>query len=247
MNGKGYKSPQVAAAIAAVLAISASWSPGTYAKSRPSDAIIGTGYTDAIIGTGYTDAIIGTGYTDAIIGTGYTDAIIGTGYTDAIIGTGYTDAIIGTGYTDAIIGTGYTDKSQILLAGTIDAFDVKKNTVEVLGRTFALPTSSVVIEQLLAGRQLQVSVVGTLGADGTTKNTSLQVATTEYVAGVSQVIVSGRIKRTDSDIATFYIGKVAVDYSAIIMSQHPAEGDVVSVLGTQPQRGGVILATGISR
>ena len=66
-----------------------------------------------------------------------------------------------------------------------------------------------------------------------------------YVAGASQVVATGVVRAIDARTARMWIGKTAVDYSAILsvspeFSVHL--GDVVQVLGTKPGSASLILA-----
>ena len=214
------------------------------------DAIIGTG-ADAIIGTG-ADAIIGTGKgkhsRNAIIGTG-ADAIIGTG-ADAIIGTG-ADAIIGTG-ADAIIGTGKgkhsrnaiigTGKDLVLIMGAVDRVDTATNTISVLGRNLKMPSVARVEESLAGGHQLMVAVSGRISDSGTVEQMKLRFMPTDYVAGSSKVVVSGRVSDLDANVGTMKVNGITVDISSAIAAKAPTAGSLVLLVGTQPVRQGVVLA-----
>ncbi len=201
------------------------------------DAIIGTG-ADAIIGTG-ANAIIGTG-ADAIIGTG-ANAIIGTG-ADAIIGTG-ADAIIGTGKSkhsrNAIIGTG---KDMVLVMGAVDGVDTATNTISVLGRSLKMPSVAKVEESLAAGHQLMVAVSGHISDSGTVEQMKLRFMPTDYVAGSSKVVVSGRVSDLDAKVGTMKVGGITVDISSAVAARPPTAGSLVLIVGTQPVRQGIVLA-----
>ena len=278
MNGKGFKTSNLAVAIATTLAVSGAVAPANVSAKASTDAIIGTGKDaiigtgkdaiigtgkDAIIGTGK-DAIIGTGK-DAIIGTGK-DAIIGTGK-DAIIGTGKDaiivtgkDAIIGTGRSksvssdaiigtgkDAIIGTGKdaiigTGKSVVLIMGAIDSVDTATNTISVLGRNLKLPSVAKVQEALAAGRQVMVAVSGRMSTSGTVEQMKLRFIPTDYVAGSSKIVVSGRVSDINASVGTMKVGGVMVDISAAVAAKAPTAGSLVLLVGTQPVRQGLVLA-----
>jgi hypothetical protein len=125
--------------------------------------------------------------------------------------------------------------------------DAKSGTIQVLGRTYQLPTSSktfALIEQASSGgRLVQVAVVAKLGNDGAMKEASLKILPDEYVAGVSEVITSGRIKSVDSATGKAVVGGSLVDFVSLL-STHPVtltKGDVAILRGTQPTLGGVVL------
>ena len=226
MNMKGNRSSQLAYAIAAAVALSASMTPRVAAAKASSDAIIGTG-VDAIIGTGRNAK-----RSDAIIGTG-ADAIIGTGV-DAIIGTGRAKAS-----SDAIIGTG---RPVALVIGPVDSVNAGESTIEVLGRSFFAPNASRLDTAIKSGQQVSVAVFGILSAEGVIEKATLRVLAADYVAGSSKVVASGLISRIDVSTAKVFIGKTVVDMS-IVTTNNPLEvGSALRILGTQPVRGGVILA-----
>jgi hypothetical protein len=252
MNGKGFKSSNLAVAIATSLAVSGAVTPTLVHAKAVRDAIIGTG-ADAIIGTGRSkatsssDAIIGTGKgpkhaNNAIIGTG-TGAIIGTG-ADAIIGTG-ADAIIGTGRSkatsssDAIIGTG---KRVVVLMGPVDSVDAAASTVSVLNRTLKMRSTQSIQDALAAGQQLSVAVTGHLTASGKVEQLKLSVLSASYVAGASKVVISGRVDRLDSALGRIQIGNVSVDVTSVVAAKPLAIGSTVLLVGTQPVRQGIVLA-----
>ena len=260
MIGKGFKSSQLALAIATVLSVGAVVAPSPSSAKTSAEAIIGTGRgakANAIIGTG-ADAIIGTG-ADAIIGTGAyksasTNAIIGTGRgakANAIIGTG-ADAIIGTG-ADAIIGTGIekasspsaiigTGKPAVLLLGPVDSVDVSANTIEVLGRTLRMPHAERVATAIASGRQLYVAVTARMSASGKFDSAVLRFLPGDYVAGSSKVILAGRASSIETGTATLMLGKTRVDYSAATLNKPISQDAIIFVVGTQPGRGGIVLA-----
>ena len=183
---------------------------------------------------------------DAIIGTG-ADAIIGTGKgkhsANAIIGTG-ANAIIGTGAqksinSDAIIGTG---KTLVLIVGVVDSVDTAANTINVLGRSLKLPSVARVQEAIAAGHQVMVAVTGRMGPTGTVEQMKLRFMPTEYVAGSSKVVVSGRVSEVNSSIGTMKVGGLMIDISSAVAAKAPTAGSLVLLVGTQPVRQGVVLA-----
>ena len=214
MNGKGFKTSNLAVAIATTLAVSGAVTPAqVYAKTA----------TAAIIGTG----------ANAIIGTG-ADAIIGTGRSKRVS----SNAIIGTG-ANAIIGTG---KAPVLIMGAIDRVDTATNTISVLGRSFKMPSVVKVEESLAAGHQLMVAVSGRISDSGTVEQMKLRFMPTDYVAGSSKVVVSGRVSDLDASVGTMKVGAVTVDISSAVAARTPTAGSLVLLVGTQPVRQGVVLA-----
>ena len=184
-----------------------------------------------------TDAIGGTGRTDAIGGTGRTEAIGGTGRTEAIGGTGRTEAIGGTGRTEAIGGTGRTG-STILLAGQVEAVDLRASTVTVLGQSVRTAAAG----KISLGDN--IAMVGRLDAAGNLVVAQVRPVADAYVAGASRVTITGKITGVDAARAVLTIGRQQVDFSALLASGtlDLAAGSVVTMSGIQPVSGGIILA-----
>ena len=153
------------------------------------------------------------------------------------------DAIIGTG-KNAIIGTG---KAKVVLRQVpVDKFDATTRTVEVLGRALSLTESNAVTKALLNGDEIGIVALGKMRLDGRLSNVSLRIAPLGYVPGVSTVAVAGRVSSTKTNVGRFNVGKIEVDCAALQLTRSPRDGELVLVTGTQPQRGGAILATGVS-
>ena len=211
-----------------------------------------------------TNAIIGTGkaaYSNAIIGTGKepsTNAIIGTGkaaYSNAIIGTGKepsTNAIIGTGkaaYSNAIIGTGKEVEHLVALVGPIETADPELGTFKVHSRRLQLPaggsTINLIASELDSGNALTAAVFARLGRHGELVNPVVLLSRDHYVAGRSEVVVSGQVTAVDSANGQAKLGAVTFDFTNLL-SDHEVEiqvGSVVRVRGTLPQPAQPILAT----
>ena len=254
------KNPSIRLAVAALLPATALLFGSSSAlatglishKGSLTDAIGGTGRTEAIGGTGRTEAIGGTGRTeaiggtgrktaiDAIGGTGRTAAIGGTGRTEAIGGTGRKttiDAIGGTGRTEAIGGTGRTE-STILLAGQVEAVDLRASTVTVLGQSVRTAAAG----KISLGDN--IAMVGRLDAAGNLVVAQVRPVADAYVAGASRVTITGKITGVDAARAVLTIGRQQVDFSALLASGtlDLAAGSVVTMSGIQPVSGGIILA-----
>ena len=188
-------------------------------------------------------AIGGTGV-NAIGGTGV-NAIGGTGRLKgrAIGGTG-TDAIGGTG-VNAIGGTG---RRHVMLLGPVEAIDQSQGTITVLGRKLRLPTAEESAEDILAayasGTPIQVAVLGTMSKSGKVANLRLQALPTPYVAGVSEVVLTGSVQAVDTATGRAVVANQAIDISALLDTGAGTMrvGNVVTVRGTMPQVGQAIAA-----
>ncbi len=242
MASKGRAVYKLSVAVASVLTATASLAP-TESMAGSSQGVKSRPSASAIIGTG-SDAIIGTG-ADAIIGTG-SDAIIGTG-ADAIIGTG-SDAIIGTG-ADALIRP--TTYKSVAAMGPIDSIDLRKGTVSVMGRTLSLGKGNASLlsfnEALSAGKTVQVRIVASIGKDGSLTQARLDKIPGEYVAGVSDVVVSGKVTKVSANVGKITVGGVSVDYTPLLAKQAVTVrvGDLVSVVGTRMTVPGEVSAKSI--
>jgi hypothetical protein len=173
-----------------------------------------------------------------------------TASTDAIIGTGrskHANAIIGTG-ADAIIGTG--SQKLVVARGPIENLDMKTGTATVMGRTFEFPQNdkgSAAVQQILASGT-QVIVYGKLAADGSLKSPRIAFDGTQYVAGVSEVVASGRVTKVDATVGKVTVGRVVIDYTALIASQDISlkHGDLVLVVGTRPAQDSAVQAKSVA-
>ena len=261
------KNPSIRLAVAALLPATALLFGSSSAlatglishKGSLTDAIGGTGRTEAIGGTGRTEAIGGTGRTAAIGGTGRTEAIGGTGRTeaiggtgrkttiDAIGGTGRAEAIGGTGRTEAIGGTGRTEaiggtgraEAAILLAGQLETVDVRKSTLTILGQSLRTTRARTVA----VGEN--VAVFGRVNAAGEVVVTDVRPFADGYVPGASRVTITGKVTAIDTHRGVMTIGRQPVDFTALLAGSTPelAVGKVVTISGTQPVPGGIILAS----
>jgi len=209
--------------------------------------ISGVGLAGSILGS---DAIGGTGArkaSRAIGGTGST-AIGGTGVA-AIGGTGST-AIGGTG-ADAIGGTGRNKVSgaALVLKGPVEKVDSEAGTIVVLGRQLSVPVASKLMERIGtamdAGNTVEIAISGQFDASGRLQRASAMVTEDQYIAGVSKVVVSGRISSFNSTTATAVVNGIVVGFSSALVGPVPnlSVGDVATFVGTLPQAGQQMLAS----
>jgi hypothetical protein len=70
----------------------------------------------------------------------------------------------------------------------------------------------------------------------------LRFMPTDYVAGSSKVIVSGRVSDLNASVGTMKVGGITVDISSAVVARTPTTGSLVFLVGTQPVRQGVVLA-----
>ncbi len=128
------------------------------------------------------------------------------------------------------------------MLGAIDSFDSARNTITVLGRTLRMPSVTRVEEAHAAGQQLIVAVSGRISASGAIEQMKLRFMPTEYVAGSSKVVVSGRVSGVNANVGTMTVGGVTVDLTSAVAAKAPTVGSLVILVGTQPVRQGVVIA-----
>jgi hypothetical protein len=132
------------------------------------------------------------------------------------------------------------------LHGPIDALDADARSAVILGQTVLVDEATLftgVAEDALQAGQL-CTATGYPGANGVLLATLLDCAD-GYAAGVTRVEAEGLISDLDLGAGRFRIGalEVQIGNAAIDSAQGAlADGALAEVLGTQPQRGGVLLA-----
>ncbi len=133
------------------------------------------------------------------------------------------------------------EEPTLLVIGPIESIDVKHGVAVVLGQTVLARG----VETLSVG--LTASVVGTMGADGAISATLIKTQGL-YVAGATNVLLSGKVQKADSSIGVATVGGLRVDLTGLMSSNFtlPGIGARVQVSGTQPNQHGVVLAQGIS-
>ena len=157
---------------------------------------------------------------------------------------GTTGSITEVSKPDAIIGTG---KNAALHIGPVDSVDVAKGTIDSLGKTYAVGAAAATqfASAIQSGSQVSIVVTGQLDTSGTVSNASLNVSSESYVAGASEVTVSGRVTALNATVGNLQVGKTTVNFGNLVFERAPRVGDVVVIVGTQPNRGGLVLATRI--
>ena len=229
------KSARVTSTLGASL-VAVFFSPAVLAGSQESgtNAISGSG-VDAISGSGV-DAISGSGI-HAISGSGV-DAISGSGI-HAISGSGV-DAISGSG-VDAISGSGVdaiSGSGTEMLSGPVQSINRENGTFVSVGQTVMHAGSD--LAALRVGDF--VTVRGSLAGAGLINASEVLVSTEQYVAGSTQVSVTGIPSSIDYRFGTAKIGELTVDYTPSLGgSRFDGIGAAITVIGTQPALGGAML------
>ena len=223
----------------------------TNAITGGSAAAITGGSVDAITG-GSVNAITGgsilaiTGGSAAAITGGSVDAITG-GSVNAITGgsilaiTGGSAAAITGGSVDAITGgsvDGVVDVS-LILAGPIESIDMERGFFVSVGQSVLASQDS--LGSLQVGDF--VSVNGTIAGAGLIYSDQVTVSRDMYVPGATEVYVTGIPSSVDRAMGTAMIGALTVDYTPSLGNAgFTGIGDAISVSGTQPMPGGVMLS-----
>jgi hypothetical protein len=121
----------------------------------------------------------------------------------------------------------------------------------VFGRQLSVSRSSGLIEKvanaMAAGSTVEVAVYSRLDASGSLSGAKIAIVEEQYVSGVTNVVVSGKVSAVNPDVATAVVNGVVVDYSTVFAGGIPSlsAGDVVTFTGTLPQTGQQILASGL--
>jgi hypothetical protein len=133
------------------------------------------------------------------------------------------------------------DQPALVVVGPVEAYDAKHLTARILGQTVLFQHSI----DLAVGDS--ASVVGVFNASGvivatTIKNEGL------YVPGSSAIFLSGRVQKVNASVGNVTVNGVTVDYTALMANNQvaPSVGAQVTIGGTQPALGGIVLASGVN-
>jgi len=140
--------------------------------------------------------------------------------------------IVGLGYVAAVDAA-----DDIVAVGPLEV--AEPSSVTVLGRVYRVSDTT----GLVAGDR--VAVHGSLQPDGSVTEAWAE-SIGSYAAGADTVFETGVVTEVNEPFGRMSIGDSKVDYTAALSepgSTAPAVGTLVSVSGTQPEFGGVILGT----
>ncbi len=135
-----------------------------------------------------------------------------------------------------------------MLLGPVESIDQARGTISMLGRTLQLPAGEAswrILNSFASGTSLQIAVFGNLSTAGKISDLRIQMLPTQYVAGVSEVVLTGIVQAVDTSRALAVINGVAVDYNALLQTRASAVrvGSIVTVRGTMPQAGQAVNAS----
>ena len=130
------------------------------------------------------------------------------------------------------------DQPTLKVVGPVEAYDAKRGVARVLGQTVVVARAG----ELAVGDS--VSVIGTTGADGTVVASTVKDEGL-YVAGSSQIYLSGKVQKVNAGVGTAVVNGITVDLTPLLADGEisPAVGANLQIGGTQPSPGGVVLAT----
>ena len=125
-----------------------------------------------------------------------------------------------------------------LLAGPIQSIDYESSTFVSIGQTVTVSDAG--IGRLQVGDFVVVS--GTIAGAGLIDATGVQVLPDAYVAGSTEIYVTGIPSSIDTNVGTTQIGELTVDYTPSLSgSGFGGIGAAITVIGTQPTLGGSML------
>jgi hypothetical protein len=127
---------------------------------------------------------------------------------------------------------------SFVLAGPVDSISVKDGSFLSLGQRVFVPGDA------YSGLQLgdYVMVSGRVTGAGTIEADTVIQTGQRYVPGASEVFVTGIPTSVDSRFGTAKIGELKVDYtSSLAGSDFEGIGAAITVIGTQPALGGVMI------
>jgi hypothetical protein len=80
-----------------------------------------------------------------------------------------------------------------------------------------------------------VSVAGSVNSKGQVRAESVSLMPADYVSGVTQVMIVGRVTAVDASVGKARIGGLSVDYTGVLATQQVsiAAGSLIAVAGTQ--------------
>jgi hypothetical protein len=134
-----------------------------------------------------------------------------------------------------------SETPSLVLVGPVEAINASKGFAVILGqKVFTAGVGNLSVGET-------VSVIGTVRSDG-----SVLVAAIEdnglYVAGASNVLLTGTVEKVDESRGRAVVSGVSVDLTPL-MGNGPVSltaGSKVELAGTQPVGGGLILVSGIT-
>ena len=128
---------------------------------------------------------------------------------------------------------------ELVLVGQVDGFFDQGDLLVLGQRVTGASTSGLVVGDYVA-------VLGQPAFDGLVDGRLVYALSDQYVPGASRILIRGVPSVGLSSIGQAHLGRQAIDFTAVISDQRPLSlfgvRDVLTVVGTQPLPGGVVLA-----
>ena len=125
-----------------------------------------------------------------------------------------------------------------VLIGPVDSIDSLNGLFDAMGQSVMASTD--LLNQLSIGDL--VSVEGSIVGPGLLYADSVTVSSEQYVAGATEVFVTGILSSIDASTGTATLGALRVDYTSSLSSGRAPSGVVWSFRGTQPGIRGVMIS-----
>ena len=133
---------------------------------------------------------------------------------------------------------GIHGSSVTVLVGVVDGVNFRDRVFESLGQTIMV--SAEMLANLSVGDL--VTVEGTIAGPGLLYADAVTVSPQQYVAGATEVFVTGVLSSRDLAAGTAMLGQLQVDYTSSLASGDAQNGVVWTFRGTQPSQKGVMLS-----
>jgi hypothetical protein len=135
--------------------------------------------------------------------------------------------------------------SDFATIGPVEAFDIRRSTITVLGQQYVLGNGARRAFLVLAIGDY-VAVSGMLAADGSVVANGLSKLPSMYVSGASFVYLKGKVLSNDTHLGQIVVGTLSIDYTAAPTALDVnalGVGSTLELAGTQPLSSGVMLAS----
>jgi hypothetical protein len=144
-----------------------------------------------------------------------------------------------------------TVASGVLVSGPIEAVDIASGNVRVVGQSFSTTAGDSTLKDLrdtlASGNTVTATVYGTVSNRNKPIANTMLISAEQHVPGVTTVFVVGGIKNIDKLKAKFTVGRLTVDYSAVLASGtiELDESSIVAVAGVRASPEAPLVATSL--
>ena len=134
--------------------------------------------------------------------------------------------------------------SDVVTLGPVEALDVRRGTVTVLGQQYLLgDVAKRALRSLSVGDYVVTS--GMVRSDGSVAANAVLRLAAMYVSGASPVYLKGRVASNDVSLGRLVVGTLAIDYTAtpsFVDVSALGPGSTLELAGIQPVAAGLLLA-----